>query len=218
MDAESFSNSIHASLARRKRELTDIRLRIQLTDPNPSYLGWVARASIVLAYAHWEGFVKESSSKYIKLICARRIRVDQLHLSLQAACLTSHFKRAQNSEKTRYLASILTEIDDRRCNVFNVSPEKVIDTESNLSSTVFRDLVLGLGLDHHDIYDTRKAFIDETLLFARNKIAHGELVSYSRSEAVDRIDGVLLLLDVYADQLILAAKENKFLLANGEVP
>ncbi|MGW4478330.1 MAE_28990/MAE_18760 family HEPN-like nuclease [Rhodococcus triatomae] len=212
MDAEAFAGSIHRSLAIRKRELTDIRLEIHQSDPNSTQLAWMTRAAVVLSYAHWEGFVKESGSKYIRLIGSQNIRTDRLHISLQAACLSTHFKRAQGSEKVRYLASVLSDIDSRRCSTFSVSPEKVIDTESNLSSTTFKDLVAGLGLEYHDIYDTRQVFIDKTLLFGRNKVAHGELSSYTEAEATERIDGVLILLDTFADQLIDAVRDDKFLL------
>ncbi|WP_282778452.1 MAE_28990/MAE_18760 family HEPN-like nuclease [Nocardia sp. CC201C] len=212
MDSESFSNSVYGSLARRKKELSDIRLKVREAEREPSYVSWISRAAIVLAYAHWEGFVKESSGKYLKLVSDQRIPVSDLHISLQAACLSSHFKRVQGSGKVKYLASILNDMDNRRCEVFRVEPEKVIDTESNLSSTVFKDLISGLGLESRDLYDTRQAFIDEKLLRCRNMVAHGELVSYSTVEADERIDGVLVLLDAYADHLIEAARDEKFLL------
>ncbi|WP_410663090.1 MAE_28990/MAE_18760 family HEPN-like nuclease [Amycolatopsis sp. lyj-84] len=212
MDIEAFANKVHGSLARRKRELTSIRLKIQESSLDPRHIDWISRSAILFAYAHWEGFVKEASAKYLKLIVARKLKVGDLSVELQAACLISCFKRASGSEKVRYLASILTEMDSKRTELFTVTPEKVINTESNLSSVVFQDLLLGLGLSYHAIYETRQAFMDEKLLAGRNQVAHGELVAFKAEEALERIDGVLLLLDSYADQLIDAVRDEKFLL------
>lgn len=211
MDTESFTNSIHRSLARRKRELTSVRLKVHEADPNPAHMDWITRSAILFSYAHWEGFVKEASAKYLKLIVARKIRVDQLQIALQAACLTSHFKRAHGSEKVRHLARVLSEIDGSRCEIFSIATEKVINTESNLSSVVFQDLVLGLGLNFDEFYQMRQAFIDEKLLRSRNQVAHGELITFDSNEAIARIDGVLRLLDSYADQLIDAVRDELFL-------
>jgi RiboL-PSP-HEPN len=190
-----------------------VRMGIQEADPDADRMSWAARAAVVLSYAHWEGFVKESSARYVKLINSRKIRVDLLKVSLQAACLQSHFKRAQGSGKMGYLGSILSEMDGRRCEVFNALPEKIIDAESNLSSTVFRELISSLGLDYLDAYETRQAFVDERLVRSRNQVAHGELVAFTVTEAVERIDGVLVLLDLYSDQLIDAARDSRFLLS-----
>ncbi|WP_153029097.1 MAE_28990/MAE_18760 family HEPN-like nuclease [Amycolatopsis sp. YIM 10] len=212
MNAEDFANHLHRSLAKRKVELTDVRIYIRQLSGGASTGNWAERSAIVLAYAHWEGFVKESSVRYIKLINSRGVRVDRLNLSLQAACLASHFKRAQGSVKIGYLGSILSEMDARRCEVFRLSPEKIVDTESNLSSTAFKGLVIALGLDYLDTYATRQAFIDEKLVHGRNQVAHGEMVSFTSMEAIDRIDGVLVLLQEYTDQLIDAVRDEVFFL------
>jgi hypothetical protein len=210
VDVETFANSIHRSLSRRKRELTSIRLKVQERDG--THDEWIARGAVVFSYAHWEGFVKEASAKYLKLVNSRSLKVEVLQVALQAACLASHFKRAQGSEKVRYLATLLAEMDNRRCEIFSVTPNKVIDTESNLSSVVFQDLVLGLGLEYGDFYQTRQAFMDEKLLQGRNQVAHGELVTFDADGAMERIDGVLRLLDSYADQLIDAVRDERFLI------
>lgn len=211
MDVETFANALHRSLARRKRELSSIKVCVQESDSDTDRIGWLARAAIVMSYAHWEGFVKESSTKYVKLINARQVRIDILKASLQAACLTGHFKRAGMATKVNYIGDVLIEIDLLRCGTFSVNPEKLVDTESNLSSTTFREIVLNLGLDYLDIYDTRSPFIDSKLLKARNQVAHGELVDFNGDEAQVRIDGVMLLLDAFSDQLIDSVRDEQYL-------
>lgn len=212
MNVESFANGLHRGLARRKFELTHVRVKALEYESDGRPDNWVTRSAVLLSYAHWEGFIKESSTRYVQLINSANVLVNQLKSPLQAACLSSHFKRAQGSEKVSYLGLILSEMDGRRCEIFSVNPEKIIDTESNLSSVVFRELVLGLGLDYLEEYETRQAFVDEVLLRARNMVSHGELASFAIADAIERIDGVVGLLDLYSNQLIDAARDKRFLL------
>jgi hypothetical protein len=83
--------------------------------------------------------------------------------------------------------------------------------EDNLSSIVFKDLVIGLGLEYLDVYSTRQVFIDRQVVYARNQVAHGELVSFDSIDVELRIKGVLTLLDTYSNQLIEAVHDNHFL-------
>lgn len=175
------------------------------------HLSWASRAAALLAYAHWEGFVKAASARYLTFVCKQNLPTKSLKVSLQAASCLSHFRRVQNSSKLSHLGKIIAEIDIGRNEIFSVDPKKIIDTESNLSSTVFADIVAGLGLEYLDEYQTRKQFIDEKLVHARNKVAHGELLLVRKEEAVERIDAVVKLLDRYSSQLIDAVRDEAFL-------
>ncbi|WP_225846964.1 MAE_28990/MAE_18760 family HEPN-like nuclease [Streptomyces sp. HPF1205] len=201
MDAAQFVDKLDRQLARRKVELSNLLLMVKDENPDPGRLSSGARSAVVLAYAHWEGFVKQGSSSYVKFINAAQLRVSDLKFPLQAAYVSSAFKRASESSKSRYLGELLEEIDRRRNDIFSVAPEKCIDTESNLSSTVFKDVVKGVGLDVLPLYETRSIFIDQRIVLARNQVAHGELVSFDAVDVQDRISGVRLLIDSYATQL-----------------
>lgn len=217
MNAESFANSIQKDLSHRKLELARLSLRVRESDHHDDHLSWFTRAAVVLAYAHWEGFIKESGVKYLKFLNAQQVVAGALKLELQAAFVASHFKRAQGSTKTSFLGDLLGQMDACRRDVFSVNPKKVIDTESNLSSTVFKELVRGIGLDYLDSYAAREAFVDSKIVYGRNSVAHGDLVSFTAEEALDRIDGVVHLLDCFANQLILAARDQAFLLEGTSV-
>jgi hypothetical protein len=171
----------------------------------------MTRSAVVLAYAHWEGFVKDASQAYVRTINSRQIRTMDLKHCLQAAALTSHFKRTEGSGKLSFIGTVLSDIDRSRSAVFSVQPEKVVDTESNLSSVVFAENIARLGLVQADVYDMRAAFIDAKLVAGRNQVAHGELVTFKTEEAIARIDGVLLLLDGFANQLIDAVRDEAFM-------
>jgi hypothetical protein len=146
------------------------------------------------------------------------VPVAVLKCELQAACLISHFKRARESVKVRYLGEVLRDIDEARRGVFRVSPDKVIDTESNLTSTVFGNLVQGIGLDYLDEYKTRGPFIDTKLVHGRNQVAHGELVVFQTAEIIERIEGVVRLLDQFSQQLFEAVRDQLFLDVDRDPP
>lgn len=211
VDPTRFIQSIDRQLAHRKLELSNLNLMVSDENPDPNRLSCIARSAVVLTYAHWEGFVKQGSAAYVKHVRDSQVKVSDLKFPFQAAHVFSAFKRAANTSKVRYLGEILQEIDDRRTEIFSVPPEKYIDTESNLSSTVFKEIVRGLGLELLPFYETRSVFIDQRIVKARNQVAHGELVSFDAADIKDRIDGVRLLLDSYAEQLKDAASESHFL-------
>jgi hypothetical protein len=211
MDVADFVQGAQKDLGHRKQELFRISMMAMGADPDPHRLNCLRRSAVVLTYAHWEGFVKSASIRYLKFINSQQVPVDSLKLSLQAAYLTSQFKRGADSAKIRFLGELLGEMDRLRKIVFSVSPERCIDTESNLSSVVFRELVLGLGLEYLDIYSTRQVFIDRQIVSSRNQVAHGELVTFGEVEVDNRVKGVLKLLDTYSDQLIEAVQGSHFL-------
>lgn len=207
---DQFGDKIQRELSHRKQELS--RLRVQIIDApeNAPGLGWMTRSAIVLAYAHWEGFVKQSSRAYVRVINSTNTRTSQLKSPLQAAMLVSHFRRGGESKKISFLGDLITEIDETRSTQFAVPPHKLIDTESNLSSVVFRENLARLALPELEFYATRSAFIDEKLVEGRNQVAHGELSQFKVEEVTERIDGVLRLLDTFADQLLDAVRDQSY--------
>ena len=78
--------------------------------------------------------------------------------------------------------------------------KNVIDTESNLSSKVFRDVVEKLGLDYSS-YETREKLIDEKLLESRNTIAHGSYLATDLDGYIDLQDEVLGMMELFRNQI-----------------
>ncbi|MEU4053446.1 MAE_28990/MAE_18760 family HEPN-like nuclease [Streptomyces olivaceus] len=210
MDLQKFGEKVQKDLAHRKLELSRLTVAIQAPLADQSQKNLMCRATVVFTYAHWEGFVRSAGALYIRHINGQQIPVLKLKNCFQAAYVASHFKRAQNSLKVSFLGEVLTSIDADRKKVFSVTPGKYIDTESNLSSAVFQSLVTGLGLPYLDAYSTRQAFIDEKLVFGRNQVAHGELTAFNETDAAERLSAVRDLLDLYANQLLDAARDKTY--------
>jgi len=212
MSDEKFIQGVQRELAHRKKELTSIRFGLPAGDPYPSQNeSWVTRAAVVLAYAHWEGFVKSSGRRYIDLVNRSGTRASELKLGFQALTLMSHFKRSSGSSKGKYLSEILEQMDTARAQPFHVNSDKAFDTEGNLSSSVFADLIASLGLAPASSFTMRIGFIDATLMYSRNQVAHGELVAFTQDEAIQRIDGVMVLLETFSEQIIQASIDGAYL-------
>jgi HEPN superfamily RiboL-PSP-like protein len=80
-----------------------------------------------------------------------------------------------------------------------------VRTESNLSSTVLRDIVDRLGLDYQP-YELRKQLIDKRMVERRNHVAHGEYLEVSLSDFETLHAEVTMMLRVFtADVLNHAA-------------
>ncbi|MFJ3528266.1 MULTISPECIES: MAE_28990/MAE_18760 family HEPN-like nuclease [unclassified Streptomyces] len=210
MDLERFSDKVQRDLSLRKVELSRFSILFQ-EGKDQSHQELLHRAAVVISYAHWEGFVKAGSAFYVKHINSRQLPVGRLKYPFQAAYVASRFKQASTSSKNYFLGDLLDCIDADRKKTFSARPEKCFDTESNLSSVVFKALVQGLGLDYLDEYETRNAFIDEKLLYGRNQVAHGELAKFDRQDAEERLDSVRYLIDLFSDQLLNAARDEYYL-------
>jgi hypothetical protein len=78
--------------------------------------------------------------------------------------------------------------------------KSVIDTESNLSSTVFRDVVEKLGLDYSP-YETKEKLIDEKLLNSRNTTAYGSYLQTDLNGYIDMQDEVLGMMELFRNQI-----------------
>ena len=75
-----------------------------------------------------------------------------------------------------------------------------IDTESNLSSTVLKEIIWCLGLDYSP-YETSEKIIDFKLLGRRNFIAHGIVMPVDLAEYIDLHNRVITLMDIFKNQI-----------------
>jgi hypothetical protein len=192
-----FSDIIDRDLAHRKKELLSMKMDIT---SNPRTGTWVSRSAVTLSYAHFEGFVKTTCGRYLEHISKKEVLAKDLKLPLQAVHLRTYFARITNAERFTVFAEIIEEMDTARLKPFKANPNKVI-IQNNLSSENFKENIATLGLEYLPFYEVRQHFIDEQLLNCRNLVAHGEVVPYSLSDALERVDGVLELIETFSDQI-----------------
>lgn len=68
---ENLSDKLDYEISWRRVELTNLKFNVE--NVNGATLGTNLRSSLVLLYAHWEGFVKKSLSYYLELCVKPKI-------------------------------------------------------------------------------------------------------------------------------------------------
>lgn len=190
---------IAEDLVWRRKELTELRALAQESD-GELRSRVIIRSAVALLYAHWEGFVKKSSSYYLEFVASHRLPYKRLAPNFVGLTLLSKFNDLSASEKVSggaVLADFFCTGLDRQS---NVPYRNVIDTKSNLSSRVLIDIVSALGLDQSQ-FATRLNFIDSNLVSPRNHIAHGEEMFVSVPEYLELHDDVLALIETYRNEI-----------------
>ena len=151
------------------------------------------RAGIALLYAHWEGFVKAGAEAYVNYISCKGLQPSELRSCFVALALKKHLHKFTSSNRSAAsisaLDAILSEVDKP----VRLPISNSIDTQSNMSSVVFKDIAGWIGLDPGR-YSTKFHLLDESLLKRRNRIAHGNYLELDEADFDKLVDQVVQLL------------------------
>jgi hypothetical protein len=153
----------------------------------------IVRAGAALAYAHWEGFVKAAASAYVDYVASTRTNLDELVTPFAVLSLGSKLKVPLETKSTEVSGAAFEFIRDQLGKPANLIGKEVISTESNLSSTVLKQILGAVGIGVAQ-YESRFNFIDGTLLKNRHAVAHGEDLVLDRFGWVAVADQTLTLL------------------------
>lgn len=199
--ALALESYLSTELTWRRKELSELKRLIKPKSLSPDTESMLLRSGLAILYSHWEGFVKDAATAYIRYVANQGLKYDQLSPSFMAIALYTKLKNIGNSgpnqQHREFMEFMLNKLGDRS----NIKWDVIIDTESNLSSKVFKKIVEVLGLPYLYQYETKQNMLDEKLLANRNKAAHGEKLY--------NID-ILGFLDLY--KIVVGDKENLGLL------
>lgn len=175
-------NYLDDEMAWRRKEI--IELRKLATTAKDKKADVHVRAGIALLYAHWEGFVKNSANSYIAYLSFRKEKTRDLKDCFVALSVRLKLSEMGGSGKSSVAVPVVTHLLTTLDQPISL-PKAGISAESNLNSEVFTNIAGWLGVDTTQ-YSTRFSLVDESLLAARNKIAHGEhlLISPSRFDTL----------------------------------
>ncbi|WP_414690677.1 MAE_28990/MAE_18760 family HEPN-like nuclease [Oceanicaulis sp. UBA2681] len=181
----------------RLKEISAIKTRGLSASTSPLDRSIMFRAGCVLFYAHWEGYVKTSSTLFLKYISLQRIP-----LSNMADFLASIYIRqtlgGQPSEDEISKFCKFALFSETFCP--RIKYKLAIDLESNLSSKVLKKLCAQIGIDYV-AFETRSVFIDEILLRNRNRVAHGEHGNIDSDTFENLSEQVTDLISIFHNQI-----------------
>ena len=162
------------------------------------------RAGVALVYAHWEGFIKASSEAYLNFVDNQGHVYRDLKTCFAVFGLKGRLSLLGDSRKSKSnieaLDFVLAEINKPA----KMNMSSAIDTESNLTSSVFSNIATSLDIPTSS-YELKFNLIDESLVNRRNKVAHGEYLDLSPDDFLVLADDVLQMMRSYKTDIENAA-------------
>ncbi len=171
MTLEQLQDKIDNNIAWRKKELSCLLENAKISvDFSQSV---AIRTGYVLAYAHFEGAIKYLASLYIEYVSNQNIEFDKLTINfLLIGVKENDLKLLYETKKIKSRIEIIQKIFKMKAST-ELPFKNVIDTESNLKSEVFQNILNTVNFDKSK-YELNYNFIDSNLLNTRNHIAHGD--------------------------------------------
>jgi hypothetical protein len=202
-------DAVDGDLIWRKKELTQLKFLLENSSARQDQRAALLRSSVPLLYAHWEGFIKSAGRAYLEYIASQRLRYDQLAPPILALAARRVLSQASASKRIRAHIDV-TEFFRGALDAESDIPYKDgITTKANLSSEVLREIMLTLGLDFQP-FETKAVLIDESLLAARNTIAHGEYLQIDEARYSELTHEVLTMMEWFRTQVENAAVLKQF--------
>ena len=179
------------------------------------------RGGIALLYAHWEGFIKNSSDLYYSFVSNQSYKLNELNNSFISIALRSQLEHLVSTKKLSQHNLIVETFFNKSETPPSLSSNSPIRT-SNLKYEIFEDVCLMLGIDINEFHIRYKRrfdrniqlIVDEDLLTKRNKIAHGNFLPINEQEFKILYDVVVNGLLYNFKELLMDCAQNKKYLRN----
>jgi hypothetical protein len=187
-------------LAWRKKELFSLHSMIFSIGLSPSKKNALLRSTIALLYAHWEGFIKSCATAYIQFVAMQRLKHNELAPNFLALAIRPILMNAIQSKKAEDHIRLVLFFQNNLTTQSSLPFKDVIDTQSNLSTAILRNIVTFLGFDY-TVYETKEKMLDERLLKNRNRIAHGEYLEITDNEVHELMNECISLMEIFKNQI-----------------
>lgn len=203
---ENLEDALDKHLAWRKQEMLNLKTLIDRGDDARIML---IRAGMALLRAHFEGFIKDASYDYLSFVANQNICYKDLQEVFSIWKIHSLIEECAKSSKYSVQARVLEKYNALSSEPFSINKKSMINTHSNPSTEVLKELLLTLGVET-DIFRTKANYIDSSLLANRHSIVHGERTNLAYDDFSVTFDIIMRILDDYKDFLIDAAAEEAY--------
>jgi hypothetical protein len=183
----------------RVRELSDMKIRFTNTlwsDP----FSIRAKATVVLAYSHWEGFYNECSQSYIDFLKMTGVKIREVEWLLLVGAIEGELQALMDRKhsfdaKCEFLNSLQIKIESTFQDYFC----DAVKARSNLNFARLRQTYKLLGFDTKR-FDKVRIRLDKELVGWRHSVAHGEPPNLSSLDIEKHIDFTSELLLFLSEQ------------------
>jgi hypothetical protein len=199
---ESLENALYEDLGWRRKELSSLYLSALGAKPDSDAQSRAVRAGIVLAYAHLEGFSRQSIRSYFVYVKDKALKYSELapnFLALKISQMVS-----QSTTNASYYGDAVALLTQRLQEDAELPEPEVISAKSNLTFGRLSEMLYCINLSPNSLA-TKQHFLDNILLDRRNAIAHGEFRKPTLEDYVDVHCEVLDMLDVLHELLVTSA-------------
>lgn len=169
---DDLSRQLQQDRTWRLKEISDLKSITKRSDEIAQIV--LLRALIAICYAHWEGSVRFAARRFFEHVALKRLQYRELDPQFRRNYFLPRLAalsvtKTSLSERCALVDDILVSSDRR----FSRAGHDLVNTRSNLTSEVFRDICLVCGIAFGQ-FEKEAHFIDVMLLKRRNEIAHGE--------------------------------------------
>lgn len=207
---EELENALDTDFAWRKKEISTIKLLVSSARKHEKEV--LIRSGIALMYAHWEGHIKTAAEIYLRYLNSKAPKYKSMRDNFVHLSLGERFSQGFSIKKYKSQKEIFDYLDQGLDRAFSVDEKKIVDTESNLKSEVFVNLLMQLGFDLGP-FELKVNFIDKVMVKNRNSVAHGDrLDSTELEEAYMELQSDLMsMIETFQNMVRNAASNRAYL-------
>jgi hypothetical protein len=207
---DQFSQSITDCLSWRKHELKNLQ---SFFNKEKEPVVALTKGALLLTYAHWEGGIKDVAYIYLRHVESQSLFRDKLKSNFLALESISAIKQAAASNQILPYQQAIEHVRYNAEHRYRLPNIQLIDTESNLSSRVLKNILACIGLlQEWEHFAHKQRVIDFALLKNRNDVAHtGQTEDRKEVDVYELVGHVLELLEIFKNVVENAAVQRCYL-------
>ncbi|MCC5944475.1 MAG: hypothetical protein JJT94_06035 [Bernardetiaceae bacterium] len=209
---EELQNALNEESSWRKKELSFFLQLIKQRQKEKRGIknahSYLLRAAFSNLYAHWEGFVKQSTLNYLLFVAAQNYLLKELTPNFTAICYKEKLKTQTSHKRVKPFINLIEETEGLTFEK-RFAANSGVDRTSNLKFDVLQDILQAIGLDMPDDIIMRRQQLEQ-LLVIRNKVVHGSRLYPSFEEYQEIQITIINLIERLKNDILNQAFEKKY--------